>query len=202
MKKILQKNIKSPQLDMKKDNKHTYSTCFSITIRTGHGILLGSDSVNAIIQWFSSDDKLASILVTEQIGLDTKTQHFQGGVFFESPVRQDKIRDKLLPLVIQMFKEQNPLYASKAMDAIKKHSLKIVSHNSFPVLYSYCTKTVDANYELIHFERYGPWTPHQLSPKMYCKHDWPYWADIKCKHGPCTPDLTVYHKGLMQLVFD
>lgn len=188
------KNAKSPLLDLKKPKEHVSANCYSITIRTGHGIPLGSNSVDAIIQWFTSDKSVASILVREQIGLDKKTEHFQGGVFYESPIRQDKLREKLLPLVMAMYQEQVPVFNSKDYENVKKHALKVVAHNSFPVLFSYCTKQVDTDYNKIEFEKYGPWSPHELAPQVYCKHNYPYWKhlyngdpDDLCKFGPCSP---------------
>jgi len=158
-----------------KVDKHTYSTCYSITIRTGYGISLGSYSVDSIIQAFTLEfpDVHASILTIEKADLEA---HFQGGIFYSSPKRQDKLRDYFLPHVINLFKEQNPHHTSKQLESVSKYALKIVPHHSFPILFSYCTKEIDGDWSRIIVENPGPWAFHELAPHLYCKHNYPFWT--------------------------
>lgn len=185
------KKVKIPrqavsQNSLAEDDKHTKFNCYSITVRTGRGINLGSNSTDAFIQAFTSHfpNILAYILVREKQGLD---EHFQGGVFYANPVRQDKIREKLLPHVIQMYKDDTPNYCDKQLANVTRNALKVVDHTDFKHLFSYCTKHVDGDYSLIEKELWGPFKPVELAPHIFCEHNWRYWLDEgPCRYG-CTP---------------
>lgn len=198
------KNSKIPRqaksnIALSKSDKHTYSNCYSITIRTGCGINLGSNSTDSLIQAFTSHhpEILAYILVREKEGNE---EHFQGGVFYKTHdklqdnPRQDKIRDALLPYVIDMYKEQNPQYCTKQLQNVAKNALKVVPHTNFKHLYSYCTKAIDGDWSLIEKSLFGPFKSYELAPHLYCIHDYPFWTynwetngySCQCKYG-CYP---------------
>lgn len=189
------------QNSLSKEDKHTYSNCYSITVRTGRGINLGSNSTQAFIQAFTSHspDILAYILVREKEGLD---EHFQGGVFYKThPIkkdnaRQDKIRENLLPYVIQMYKDDTPNYTEKQLANVTRNALKVVDHTDFPHLFSYCTKHIDGDYSLIEKELWGPFKPIELAPHIFCEHNWRYWLDEgPCRYG-CNPPTGIKNVDL------
>lgn len=123
--------------------KNTNSTCdvFSLTIRTGNGINLGLDSVEGIVK--SMELYLLSICKHIVLNIEKKDleAHIQGALFLETPMRQDKLREKLLPYVMGIYNAQKGSMVSLKQDEnVKKNALKVKPHNDFLVLVKYCMK--------------------------------------------------------------
>lgn len=138
------KKQKTPCYSLKSKNKisssKTESNCFSITVRTGNGLILGSKAVDRIIKYLEEISE-QSIVVTE---MSYDNMHLQGGVFLKSLRRQDNLRAALLPMVVDVWKNQQEEYGfevtARAEELVKKHALFIVSHDNWNVLVNYCMK--------------------------------------------------------------
>lgn len=149
--KLIKKYIKSPDCSFKKNNNiplsKTESKCYSITIRTGNGLDLGSIAVTRLIDYLSSISK-EYVLVSE---MEFEKQHIQGGVFFDSLKRQDNLRASLLPMVVDIWRDQQVQLGyeitPRGEEAVKKHALMIVPHNHWRTLINYCYKGF--NYDAI-----------------------------------------------------
>jgi len=124
-----------------KKNSKTFSNCYSLTIRTGNGVFLGSSSISKVIELLHSLSDYY-VLSIEKEGVEA---HLQGGFFnISQELRQDKVREKFLPLALQLYEDiellNNGLITTKGKENVKKHAVKLVSHNNFKVLSNYCLK--------------------------------------------------------------
>lgn len=114
----------------------TVSNCYSITVRTGNGITLGSTAVTQLMSYITKIS-VYSVMNIEKTGSEA---HIQGAIYMESSIRQDNLRRSLLPYVIKMWEENEDLPTDKQREAVKKHGLKVSPHNDFHVLVKYCLK--------------------------------------------------------------
>lgn len=124
--------------EVKKKDKHTMANCYSITVRPGNGFFLGSKAVALILDYLEKDAKYF-VLAQEMI---EENSHLQGGVFYANPKRQDKIREGLVPLVRQLWLENNgdKPYSDYYLEKVKKHAIEVRPHTNWDVLTKYCCK--------------------------------------------------------------
>lgn len=119
------------------------SDCFSITIRTGKGIVLGDNSFSRIIDYLKSISRYY-VLALE---MDDDDRHLQGGIFLKKEMRQDNLRATLLPMVLDMWEcqmiERNELPTSKARKNVQKAALCVKEHDNWTKLVQYCLKDPD-----------------------------------------------------------
>lgn len=157
-------------------DKHTNSDCYSITIRTGKGIDLGSISFSKVIQ-FLKEISRHYVLALE---MDGDNQHLQGGIFTKKLERQDKLREKLLPYVISMWEEEmefrGKVITFAARENVRKHALCVKPHNDWEVLVKYCLK--DTSHFIGHsspvdLDHIGFSCRHEVN-KQNCKIYWRY----------------------------
>jgi len=163
--KVIKKNV---QTDKVCKDKHTVQNCYSITIRPGNGIDLGSDSVSKVIVSLEAISKYC-VLTQEFEG---ETSHFQGGIFCDPPIRQDKLREKLVVLSLQIFEDNclvlGNLVTTKQQDAVRKHSVMVKPHNDFDILVRYCMKApIKVFVVKLHKSLFT------LMPEWYCSHENP-----------------------------
>lgn len=170
--KVIKKNV---QTDKVCKDKHTVNNCYSITIRPGNGIDLGSNSVYKVIALLRGISKYC--VLTQE--LEGEASHFQGGIFCDPPVRQDKLREKLVALSLQIFEDNclnlGNLVTTKQQDAVRKHSVMVKPHNDFDILVRYCMKAPVRLYvaDMLHKSL------HILMPDLYCVHEKHYdYCDI------------------------
>jgi len=119
-------------------NKKTVSNLYSITIRTGKGINLGSNPVTELFSYIEKHTQFFFVSVEKE---DCEA-HFQGGFFYETPKRQDHLRRDLLPFVERMYIDGlglNPI-TEKGLANMRKRALKVVAHNDFEYLVRYTLK--------------------------------------------------------------
>lgn len=151
---------------MPRQNTNTQGDCFSITIRTGNGVNLGLNSVQGIVTKLHGWARYHTL----SIEMEDDSAHIQGVIFTHTPKRQDHIREGLLPLVLQMWREQEELKGNVPTIArennVKKHALKVKVSTSYENLVNYCLKDVK---ELI--SHVGPKSLKQLG--YHCEHDNP-----------------------------
>lgn len=164
-------------------DKHTVSDCYSITIRTGKGVSLGSNSFSKVLEYLKGISQYY-VLALE---MEDDKRHLQGGIFTHIPMRQDKIREKLLPLVVSMWEEemsnQEQVCTLLARQQVIKNALCVKAHNNWEILVKYCLK--DPTYYI------GHQSPvNLLNIGFSCKHE-----DNKknCKYywffGKCIDDI-------------
>lgn len=115
-----------PQVTIVKNGKHFSSNSFSITIRDGRGIDLGVKCHSNVVEYFRTEGTHA-VLTIEKSG---NAAHFQGGLIFASPRRQDHLRNEIMALYKDMNWDASQL----------KHALKVKAHNDPAVLFNYCCK--------------------------------------------------------------
>lgn len=115
-----------PKFEQSVNGKHYSYNCYSITMRDGCGINLGSRCHTDVLNWFNSQPHYAVLSIEKS----DKAAHYQGGVFFLSPVRQDHLRSKLMEIFESLNWNENQ----------KKHALKIIPHKEPDVLFRYCSK--------------------------------------------------------------
>lgn len=165
---------KIPVLDKKKNNKHTYSNCYSLTIRTGNGFNLGSKSVKDIIEFIRS----ISLYHVLNVEMDSLDEHLQGGFYSETDLRQDTIRDKLNKFTINLFKDNaeyhDQLITTKQLEQVSKHACCLKSHNNFDVLVNYCMKNPT--------KRLSSFLTKDQNEKFYCSTH----GNFRCYK--CNPD--------------
>lgn len=122
--------------------KHNLSNCFSLTIRTGNGLDLGSKSISELCSYLR-DISEHVVLNVEKTGMES---HLQGGIYCHplKPLRQDNLRRDLLKYGIKLWEEgnlrANILPTSKQFENFKKHGICVKSHNNFHTLVKYCMK--------------------------------------------------------------
>jgi len=149
-------------------NKKTSSTIYSITIRTGNGLILGSKPVNDLFTYIRKNFEFFIFSVE----MDNDKAHFQGGVLSTSSKRQDNVKRDIQKFVDQMYIDglDGKFPTEKGLYAMKKFALKVVPHNDFHISVRYVLK------EGISY----PNTPYQSSlpeelqyyvPEQYCQHD-------------------------------
>lgn len=145
------------------DTKKTMSNCYSITVRTGNGVNLGSNTVNSLINWIANST-LSHILTIE---MDDDKAHIQGGVFFENPKRQDHLKSKLLEFAMEMYRENadTDYITEKALLNVRKHSVMVKAHNDYHVLKRYCLK----DYQAIRLSKSLDIDELSIYPNRYCK---------------------------------
>lgn len=116
----------------------TVSNLYSITIRTGKGINLGSNPVTDLFSYIEKSTQFHIISLEKE----ENEAHFQGALFYGSPKRQDHIRRDLLPIVERMYLDGlgNSPITEKGLTNVRKHALKIVCHNDFDILVRYTLK--------------------------------------------------------------
>lgn len=123
------------------DSKKTYSDCYSITIRTGKGVNLGSNSFSKVLEYLYEISQYHVL----SLEMDDEKRHLQGGIFTHVPLRQDKIREKILPYVLSMYKEsmedQGSVVTFLGLEQVKKNALCIKPHNNWEILVKYCLKS-------------------------------------------------------------
>lgn len=142
----MKKNPKSTPLK-KSSNTNTTSNCYSLTIRTGNGINLGSSTVSSLVNHIYATTKYAVLNIEKK----DNEAHIQGALFYETPVRQDKLREKFLIYAIDIYKEQcsDPdLITTTQLENVRKYSVKVKNHNSFDILVKYCMKDLHICYTL------------------------------------------------------
>lgn len=130
----------------KSSKRNSESNCYSITIRPGNGIDLGSLYISQVRSYLNSISEHC-VLNLEKEGVE---QHIQGGIFLREPLRQDKIREKILSFVLPMFTEQQAKLgkpsSTKQLENVAKFSVKVSSHNDFHTLVKYCMKDLSVCY--------------------------------------------------------
>lgn len=146
----------------------TTSNLYSITIRTGKGINLGS---NPVTELFSLIEKQTCFHIIS-LEKEENEAHFQGALFYGSPKRQDHIRRDILPIVERMYIDGlgNSPTTEKGLANVRKHALKIVSHNDFDVLVRYTLKEGITPGRTPVISK----LPQELKfyvPEQYCEHD-------------------------------
>lgn len=112
-----------------KNGKHYASNCYSITIRDGCGVDLGSKPHNDFVAWIKAT-ALFHVISIEKSG---KAAHFQVGMILPSPLRQDSIRSQIMNLYEPLNWNENQ----------KKHAVKVIHHNDVRILFLYCIKEVN-----------------------------------------------------------
>lgn len=168
----IKKNPQNPRHREKKTDKHSYSNCYSLTIRTGNGFNLGSESVSHITEYI----KNISVFHVLAIEMDGDAEHLQGGFYCETDCRQDIIRDKLNKWTIDIYKfnatikEQLP--TTKHLENVKKRACLLKAHHDYDILVNYCLKdpmriisTKLSNSQITHFYC----TPHHNFKCFKCK---------------------------------
>jgi len=102
---------------IKKKSNSSYSNCYSITIRTGKGINLGSNPLIRLEEYIIRT--FTSYIFT--IEMENENAHFQGAIYSVTPIRQDKLREKFLSFVIDMYKEDvGPYITDKGLANVRK----------------------------------------------------------------------------------
>lgn len=154
---------------MIKNNKNnkTTSNCYSITIRPGNGINLGS---NPVMQLLSYIEK-SSLYFIFCVEMDGEKAHFQGGVFYESSKRQDNIRRDLLKFTEEIYINSNgskPL-TDKGLENMRKHALKVIPHNDWDILVRYTLKE-GINYQNTPYRYNLPCILEYYVPEQFCIH--------------------------------
>lgn len=109
--------------------KHYSYNCFSITLRDGSGINLGSLCHSEFLKWFNSEPQYAVLSIEKS----ENAAHYQAGVVMLSPIRQDVLRSKLMSFCESLNWNEKQ----------RKHALKVVPHNDPKVLFRYCVKDSD-----------------------------------------------------------
>uniref|UniRef100_UPI0040476AD4 hypothetical protein n=1 Tax=Yoonia sp. TaxID=2212373 RepID=UPI0040476AD4 len=144
------KSSKTPQRASKKStssksNVKTVCSVYSITIRTGNGINLGSNSISHLVSYLASVSTYCALNV-EKTGKDA---HIQGAFYADPSIRQDNLRRALLPIVEKIYNDNlDPFASEKQLDLVLKHALKVVPHTNFKVLLNYCLKELTECYVL------------------------------------------------------
>jgi hypothetical protein len=108
---------KSPKIPPK-SNKHTLSNCYSITIRPGNGVNLGSNTVISLINYINKHFTTAIFTLEKS----DAACHFQGGIFTETPIRQDHLASKMRQFAVDMYTETTAFPTTKQLENVKKHS--------------------------------------------------------------------------------
>ncbi len=147
------------------NSKKSYSDVFSITLRTGNGIILGSNAVASLTHYLRSISK-HFVLVEE---LEDDSAHLQGGIYVHPPIRQDHLAAKMKDYIEQIYKERqieigNPS-SMKRIEQIRKHGVMVKSHNDFNTLVRYCLKSPKWVYHTL-TDLHKPMD--QIFPEHYC----------------------------------
>lgn len=151
-----------------KDNKKTHSNCYSLTIRTGNGILLGSNTVIELFTWLKAKTEWVIISLEK----DENEAHFQGGLFYSSPKRQDHLRADIMTFVEKMYIDclGDKMQTEKGLLNMRKHALALVPHNDFENLVRYTLKEGLTPGRTPVISK----LPKELKfyvPEQYCEHD-------------------------------
>jgi len=118
--------------------KNTESNLYSLTIRTGNGINLGSNPITELFTYIEKHCQYYCISLEKE----ENEAHFQGAIYYASPKRIDKVKEKLLPIVERMYLDQlgDTPYTEKGLGNVRKHAMKLEAHNDFDVLIRYTLK--------------------------------------------------------------
>ena len=135
--KTFSKNIKKNTKNLTKNlnDGHSNSDCYSITIRTGDGVILGSTLHLAIVDWFHDSDYREYIISIEKNTHrnDATEAHFQCGILLTQPQRQDNIRRSILNVLEKCINLTNDQ---------RKYAVKVKPHKDWSILVNYCLKEV------------------------------------------------------------
>lgn len=150
------------------NNNKTDSNCYSITIRTGNGINLGSNPVMQLLSYLRKSAKY--FIISKE--MEDENAHFQGGVFYESSKRQDNLRRDILSYAEQIYLDSNgdkPI-TEKGLQNMRKYSVKVVPHNDWDILVRYTLKE-GVNYATTPVDCILPADISHYVPEQFCIHD-------------------------------
>lgn len=152
-------------LPEKSKSKSSNSNCYSITIRTGKGINLGSNPFLALKTYIETHFT-SYIFTLEKTGSE---EHFQGGLFNVTQIRQDHLRNQFLSFAIELYKDSigDQSITTKGLENVKKYSTKVVAHNDWEILQKYCLK--DEYYTI--FTKSTDINLQNILPEKYCQHE-------------------------------
>lgn len=126
--------LKNSQKFVKKPHskpRNNESNVFSVTIRTGKGVNLGSNAHERLVSLIESFPQGTRYLFSLEKVDEGNACHYQGGIHFgETLVRQDKLREKF----IRCFRDE------KLEEKTLRHGFHIVSHNNWSILVNYIQK--------------------------------------------------------------
>lgn len=149
-------------------NNKTSSNLYSITIRTGNGVILGSNPVNDLFAYITKNFQYFLFSIEKE----ENEAHFQGMVFAEPSKRQDNVRRDLMKYTEAMYIEGlgDNLPTTKGLSAMRKYALKVSAHNDFNTLVRYVLKDGIVHNRTPCISRL-PKDLQYYVPEQYCQHN-------------------------------